>query len=183
MPEYHRSLVKGGTFFFTVVTYRRQRILTVEESRKTLHMVWTNAMEEYPFTTDAVCLLPDHLHCIWTLPEGDSDYSSRWNAIKRLFTQSYIKMTGLDDKQNESHAKRNEAAVWQRRFWEHTIRDEADFHRHLDYIHFNPVKHNLVKNVSDWPWSSFHRYVKMGYYESHWGGSVGEDITSMGCGE
>lgn len=119
-------------------------------------------------------MLPDHLHCLWKLPEGDANYSIRWRVLKNLFTVHYMKEVGFEDVRNESRQKRHEAAIWQRRFWEHTILDEEDFEAHLDYIHFNPVKHGLVQHVVDWKWSSFRRYVKEGLYESDWeGGEVG----------
>ena len=131
----------------------------------------------------AVCLLPEHLHCIWSLPEGDADYSKGWKEIKRKFTRGYLLEVGPGGERNASRVRRGEAAVWQRRFWEHTMRDEGDLNRHLDYIHYNPVKHGLVKNVSDWPWSSFHRYVREGCYAEDWGETVGERIGEMRCGE
>jgi putative transposase len=183
MPNYCRSKIEGGTFFFTVVTYQRRPILTGEESRAILHSAWLNVMERYPFTLDAICLLPDHLHCIWTLPEGDTHYPVRWGEIKRLFSKGYLKTFNLNETKNESRLKRGEATIWQRRFWEHTIRDEADLHAHLDYIHFNPVKHGLVKNVSEWRWSSFHRYVKKGYYPPGWGDQIGQNVVNLKCGE
>ncbi|MDZ4159532.1 MAG: transposase [Anaerolineaceae bacterium] len=183
MPEYRRSLVEGGTFFFTVVTYDRQPILTLAEARILLHAAWTNVCERYPFSTDAVCLLPNHLHCIWSLPQGDRNYSLRWSEIKKQFSKAYRKQLGEGGKRNDSRQKRGEAAVWQRRFWEHTIRDLEDYHRHLDYIHFNPVKHGLVKNVAAWDWSSFHRFVKMGYYAPDWGVSNPEEMRALDVGE
>jgi len=139
--------------------------------------------ERFPFATDAVCLLPDHIHCIWTLPDRDINYSVRWKEIKSLFTKSYLEQIGPGDIRSESRVRRGEAAIWQRRFWEHTIRDQTDLNRHLDYIHYNPVKHELVQTVSDWPWSSFHRYVKMGYYETNWGEAVRQEVKDMVCGE
>jgi putative transposase len=179
MPEYRRSWVPGGTFFFTVVTYHRQPILTTAASRALLRSAWTRVNERLPFVTDAVCLLTDHLHCIWTLPEGDTNYSLRWGEIKKLFSKAYIHQIGPGEIRNESHQKRGEAAIWQRRFWEHTIRDQDDYHRHLDYLHFNPVKHGLVENVADWEWSSFHRFVKLGYYPPGWGGSNLEGLNNL----
>jgi putative transposase len=169
MPNYHRTLLPGGTFFFTVVTYHRQPILTCEQSRAILHSAWENVRFRMPFVTDAICLLPDHIHCIWTLPDGDSNYSLRWGEIKKLFTKAYRQYIGPGEKQNSSRVQRGEAAIWQRRFWEHAICNLEDLHRHLDYIHYNPVKHGLVKNVADWRWSSFQRYVRMGNYPSDWG--------------
>ena len=183
MPEYRRSFVEGGTYFFTVVTYNRLPILNSVEARRALRAAWENVQERFPFSIDAVCLLPEHIHCIWTLPEGDANYSKRWGEIKRLFTKGYLDQIGPGGIRNESRMRRGEAAIWQRRFWEHTIRDEADLNRHRDYIHYNPVKHGLVRRVVEWPWSSFHRYVKMGYYERGWGEAVGEEVRRMGCGE
>jgi putative transposase len=136
--------------------------------------------ESHPFFVDAACLLPEHLHCIWTLPEEDADYSLRWREIKRLFSHEYVRQIGEGGFRNESRQKRREVAVWQRRFWEHTLRDGQDFNRHVDYIHFNPVKHGLVKRAADWPWSSFHRYVKMGFYDPGWGETEEMAIKSMG---
>jgi putative transposase len=183
MPNYRRSWVPGGTYFFTVVTWNRRPILTHAESRELLRTAWREVNQRLPFTTLAICLLPDHLHCVWSLPEGDANYAMRWREIKRLFSRQYIRRFELEDKRNASRVKRNEAAIWQRRFWEHTLRDEADLQRHVDYIHYNPVKHGLVKNVADWPWSSFSRYVRSGFYESSWGQGIGEQIKEMETGE
>ncbi len=122
-----------------------------------------------PFKTVAVCLLPEHLHCAWTQPENDQNFSLRWKEIKRLFTKGYLENIGPGESRNASRQKRGEAAIWQRRFWEHVIRDQNDLDRHIEYIHYNPVKHGLVERVVDWPWSSFHRFVKMGLYAPEWG--------------
>jgi len=183
MPEYRRSLIEGGTYFFTVVTYNRRPILISTEARNLLRSAWMDVRKRFPFTTDAVCLLSEHIHCIWTLPDGDLNYSVRWKEIKRLFTKSYLERIGPGETRSESRVKRGEATIWQRRFWEHTIRDQTDLNHHLDYIHYNPVTHGLVQTVSDWPWSSFHRYVKMGYYETNWGETVGQEVKGMVCGE
>lgn len=169
MPEYRRSFIPGGTFFFTVVTYNRIPILIDNDARRILRQAWLEFKGRFPFTTNAICLLPDHLHCIWTLPEGDANYSIRWKEIKRLFSKEYGRIFLTSTHLTPSREKRKEAAIWQRRFWEHTIRDEGDYNRHLDYIHYNPVKHGLVDHVQDWQWSSFHRYVRMDYYEKEWG--------------
>jgi len=157
MPEYRRPEIAGGTFFFTVVTFNRLPILTGDTARKLLHFAWLDTARRFPFITHAVVLLPTHLHCIWTLPEGDANFSVRWKEIKRLFSKGYLAQIGPGEARNASRQRRGEAAIWQRRFWEHTLRDEADLNRHVDYIHFNPVKHGLVKRAADWPWSSFHR--------------------------
>lgn len=185
MPEYRRARIDGGTYFFTVVTYHRQPLLTTEESRAILHSAWLNVERRYPFTTDAICLLPDHLHCIWTLPPGDHNYSLRWGEIKKIFSKAYRVQTGTGNGgyRSDSQVKRQDACIWQRRFWEHTIRDLEDFNRHIDYIHYNPVKHGLVSNVSDWQWSSFHRYVQAGYYDQSWGSCSINDNHTDGFGE
>jgi len=180
MPNYHRVFVEGATYFFTVVTFNRLPLLTTDEGRAILHDAWLEVQGRFPFRTVAVCLLPEHLHCIWSLPEGEAGYPLRWKEIKRLFTRSYLALVGPGEERNTSRLKQGEAAIWQRRYWEHLIRDEADLHRHMDYIHYNPVKHGLVQRVVDWPWSSFHRYVRMGYYERDWGGALEEE---MRCGE
>jgi putative transposase len=132
---------------------------------------------------DAVCLLPEHLHCIWVLPEGDANFSVRWKEIKRLFTKGYLSQVGPGETRSASRLSRGEATIWQRRFWEHTIQDEDDLNRHRDYIHYNPVKHGLVQSVSAWQWSSFHRYVRMGHYDPDWGAGVEQDVNGMRCGE
>lgn len=174
MPEYRRCRVDGGTYFFTVVTFHRLPIFIKEPARRILHQAWMETNQRFPFSTIAVCLLPDHLHCLWKLPEGDSNYSIRWKEIKRLFTKRYLKEIGPGEERNFSRLKRNEAAIWQRRFWEHTILDEEDLELHLDYIHYNPIKHGYVGHTEDWPWSSFARYVKAGIYENDWvGGDEG----------
>jgi putative transposase len=183
MPDYRRSWVAGGTYFFMVVTYHRQPILTSDNSRNLLRQAWLDVKRRFPFTIDAVCLLPDHIHCIWILPEDDANYSVRWKEIKRLFTKAYLEQVGPGEARNPSRLSRGEAAVWQRRFWEHTIRDAEDLNRHRDYIHYNPVKHGLVPSVADWIWSSFHRYVKIGYYPSGWGEEIGREVNGMECGE
>ncbi len=168
MPNYHR-FYEGGTYSFTLVTFNRLPILTSDAAKKILHFAWLDVRKRMPFETVAVSLLPEHLHCVWTLPENDHNYSLRWREIKRLFTKGYLDEVGPGEDRNASRQKRGEAAIWQRRFWEHTIRDQEDLYRHIDYIHYNPVKHGLVKRVADWPWSSFHRFVKMGLYEPDWG--------------
>jgi putative transposase len=183
MPDYRRQKIPGGTFFFTVVTFRRRPILTIPASRRLLRAAWLDVRERFPFITEAVCLLPDHLHCIWTLPEGEVDYSLRWKEIKRLFTKGYLSEIGAGDRRNASRLKRGEAAIWQRRFWEHVIRDQEDLNRHLDYLHYNPVKHGLVERVCEWPWSSFHRYVRREWYPPDWGGDIDPGLKDRAYGE
>ncbi len=129
-----------------------------------LCLAFANTQIKYPFNTEAIVILPDHLHTIWVLPENDHDYPSRWQAIKSHFTRG-LKKHGISIHKN----KRGEYDLWQRRYWEHTIRDECDLKTHIDYIHYNPIKHGLVKRVSDWPHSSFHRFVRGGLLPSDWG--------------
>ena len=168
MTDYRRSRITGGTYFFTVVTQDRRPILTTETVRAALRQAIQQARTTLPFQIDAWVLLPDHLHCIWTLPEGDANYSARWAIIKRRVSGRCAEI--VDAPQSDSGRMRNERAFWQRRFWEHQIRDDADMARHVDYIHWNPVKHGLAKVVKDWPYSSFHKYVSHGTYPSDWGG-------------
>ncbi len=175
MVHYRRSLVPGGTFFLRVTVADRRSSILVDHVASLRH-AFRAARKERPFTIDAIVILPDHLHAIMTLPEDNADFSGRWRRIKGLFTRQVIARglpIGRDD--------RGEYALWQRRFWEHTIRDESDFSRHLDYIHYNPVKHGLVSRVSDWPYSSFHRYVRQGWLPEDWAGVA--ETTSRGFGE
>ena len=182
MPEYRRSFVAGGTYFFTVVTYKRQLIFNTSLARRLLRAAWLDVSQRFPFSTDAVCLLPDHLHCIITLPPDDFNYPMRLREIKRLFTRTYHSQIEEHFKRNASRVKRSEATIWQRRYWDHTIRDEKDLNNHLDYIHYNPVKHDYVQKLSDWPWSSFHRYVRLGVYEKEWGDNI-KDKFELQYGE
>ncbi|MFZ6750688.1 REP-associated tyrosine transposase [Undibacterium sp. Ren11W] len=161
-------LSQGGTYFFTVVTYRRQSILCDEFVRDTLRGAIESVRCSRPFVIDAWVLLPDHLHCIWTLPEGDVDFSTRWMMIKRKVSLACKASYFRNDWITPSKQRHRESTIWQRRFWEHQIRDDADYSRHMDYLHFNPVKHRLVDRVLDWPYSSFHRYVKNGTYSHDW---------------
>jgi REP element-mobilizing transposase RayT len=271
MPNYRRAAIPGGTYFFTLVTYRRQKILCHENIRAALRDAINTTRTKLPFTIDAMVLLPDHLHAIWTLPENDHAYSARWSMIKRLVTQRvggvvgahgapYVMPSagvagahgapygnrgdgvvgcavrtditaGRDDgavgcavrtdintgrgddfvgcaartdinyengggddfvgcavRTDNSHAapvsqsrkKRREGTIWQRRFWEHRVRDQADLNRCLDYLHWNPVKHEIVSRVADWPYSTFHRYVREGVYAQDWGGQGIDDLGAFG---
>ena len=169
MADYRRWYMPGGTYFFTVVTYRRRRIFRDPRAAERLGAVLREVRRDAPFETVAIALLWDHLHCIWTLPEGDSDYSMRWNAIKKVFTAGWLACGGVELAQPASRVAKGERGVWQRRFWEHVIRDEDDLERCCDYIHFNPAKHGYVARPADWPWSSFPRFVAAGHYPPDWG--------------
>ena len=135
-----------------------------------------------PFTVCGWVLLPDHIHCIWTLPENDCDYSKRWGMIKAGFSKRAKNLFHRNEWMTDSKRKHREATIWQRRFWEHMIRDTDDLRRHMDYIHFNPVKHGLVKRVRDWPYSTFHRSVKNGDYPPDWGGDEMGETTDADYG-
>lgn len=164
MPHYRRVYMPGGWYFFTVVTFERRPILTTTIGVKSLRHAIDTTRTRYPFTTVAWVVLPDHLHCIWQLPENDSDFSTRWRLIKTYFTREYLRSSGVVNLEvNPSRTRQREKAVWQRRFWEHCIRDDEDLRRHISYIHLNPVKHGFVTQATDWRYSSIHRpeYLEM----------------------
>jgi putative transposase len=169
MPNYVRPKIPGGTFFITIVTYKRLPILTQPRARAILHDAWEAVTSRFPFTTEAICLLPEHIHALITLPEDEPNFSIRVREIKRLFTKAFLIEFGETSPRNQSRNKKGEATVWQRRFFEHTIRNDCDLETHVEYIHYNPVKHGLVQRVSEWEWSSFHRFVKDGLYMQDWG--------------
>ena len=173
----YRRLLTGTTYFFTVVAHRRRPIFCNPAIRSSLAQAIRFVRGTRPFVIDAWILLPDHMHCIWTLPEDDVDYSARWAAIKRYVSSGCGRRLHDVALSTPSRQKHRESTIWQRRFWEHQIRDENDFERHMDYIHFNPVKHGYVQQVRDWPHSTFHRYVREGAYAMDWGGSV--DLANM----
>ena len=166
MPNYVRALVPRGTFFFTVTLLDRRRPLLTDHIDR-LRSAFLNAQRRRPFTIDAIVVLPDHLHCIWTLPPDDADYPARWHDIKARFAAG----VSIGESIDPVRARKGERAVWQRRYWEHQIRDERDFAHHADYIHFNPVKHGWAPSAASWPHSSFHRFVREGIYDAGWGGT------------
>jgi len=143
MPRYIRAHIPGGTFFFTVVILERKRRLLIEHI-DALRGAFASVQAQRPFTIDAAVILPDHLHCIWTLPDGDADFSARWHAIKSKFSRSLPSQEQLSTRR----VAKGERGIWQRRFWEHVIRDDEDFTRHMDYIHYNPVKHGHARRVA-----------------------------------
>ncbi len=168
MRRYLRNRA-GRTFFFTLVTDERRPILTTDLGRTCLRNAIHAVRSTRPFELTAIVLLPDHLHAIWTMAEGDADYSLRWRAIKADFTRRWLAGGGEEATLSESRIQKGERSIWQRRFYEHTCRDEADLKRCVDYIHVNPLKHGIVNRVRDWRWSSFHRYVRLGEYSPDWG--------------
>ena len=179
MPNYRRYRVEGATYFFTVVTHERREFLTTELARKYLRSALGTARNRAPFELIAFVLMPDHMYCLMELPPEDADYSTRWSHIKGEFSRAFLKGGGKQGSATRSRINKGEAAIWQRRFSEHVIRDEKDFGQHFDYIHYNPVKHRYVRSVAEWPWSSFHRYVREGWYDPEWGSHEPPDIDMM----
>jgi putative transposase len=163
MPDYIRTHIPGASYFFTVALLERHRHL-LTENISALRAAFRSVRQTRPFRIDAIVVLPDHLHCIWTLPTGDADFSTRWRLIKGRFAQAIPP----EEPCSPRRVRKGERGIWQRRFWEHVIRDEEDFAAHADYIHYNPVRHGWVERVADWPYSSFHRYVRAGIYPRHW---------------
>lgn len=161
MPNYRRARNAGATYFFTVVTARRRPLLATAEAVATLRQSVAEVRRQMPFSIDAWVVLPEHMHAIWTLPLDDFDFSTRWGKIKAGFTRQCD--------QPHTSASRHDAGLWQPRFWEHLIRDDADLVTHMDYVHYNPVKHGHSARVIDWPYSSFHRCVRRGIYPADWG--------------
>jgi putative transposase len=175
MTNYRRNFVAGASFFFTVnLADRRQRLLV--ERVDLLRGAFRDVRQRHPFTIEAIVVLPEHLHAIWTLPDGDADFALRWRQIKSAFARQVP--TG--ERVTSSRAEKGERGIWQRRYWEHTLRDEQDFARHADYIHFNPVKHGHVKRVKDWPYSSFHLMVRLGIYPEDWAGDQANSDRGFG---
>jgi putative transposase len=174
MPNYRRSNINGGVFFFTVVLADRSSHLLIENIER-LRSVYRVVRERRPFETIAVCILPDHIHAVWALPEHDKDFAGRWSLIKSGFSR------GLEPRpRSQSKVAKREKGIWQRRYWEHAVRDESDLERHVDYVHFTPVKHGYVARVADWPHSSFHRFVERRLLPADWGGDVKEIAGSFG---
>jgi putative transposase len=164
MPNYRRWRVPGGYYFFTVNLLERKKHLLTEHI-DLLREAFRTVKHNRPFHIDAIVILPEHLHCIWTLPEGDDDYSGRWRAIKKHFSKNLP----ATERRSATRVKRHERAIWQRRFWEHTLRDDRDYANHIDYIHYNPVKHGWAEHPRDWPYSTYYRYLRDEVYPSEWG--------------
>jgi putative transposase len=165
-----RRAPSGSTFFFTVISHRRRPILCDPPIRAALRNAIGTVRASRPFAIDGFVLLPDHLHCVWTLPDGDSDFSGRWSQIKHHVSFA-CRDAYKDVAVTLSRQKHGDASIWQRRFWEHMIRSDIDLERHLDYIHFNPVRHGYAKAAAEWPYSTFSRYVREGVYPADWGGA------------
>jgi len=174
MVLYRRNYVPGGTFFFTAALANR-RSTRLTQHASILRFAFRKARAEHPFDIDAIVILPDHLHAIFTLPAGDADFSQRWRRIKTVFTRGVL-FSGATIEGRDKTGR----DLWQRRFWEHTIRDDRDFKSHVDYIHINPTRHGLVTNPIDWPYSSLHRYIRKGILAPNWGC---EEPSGKGRGE
>ena len=172
--KYRRLKVPGCTYFFTVVSFDRRKIFADEQSVALLRQAIEAVQTRNPFKVEAAVILPDHMHMLWRLPDGDADFSTRWRLIKSYFTRRW--KGAKDNPTTISRQGKGERAVWQRRYWEHLIRDEVDWQRHVDYIHYNPVKHGLAQAPSAWRYSSIHAFVKQGYYSLDWGAGERIDV-------
>jgi putative transposase len=168
MPNFRRRHVSGGTYFFTLVTENRQPILCTETARSILHRAIDDCRRDRPFDAVAMVLLPDHLHAIWTLPEGDADFSIRWARIKAQFTREWLAHGGSEQSRSASRLQQRRRGIWQRRFWEHKIRDAKDYEGHFHYIHYNPVKHDLSRCPHEYRFSTFEKWVRRRVYEPQW---------------
>ncbi|HSO41771.1 MAG TPA: transposase [Rhodospirillales bacterium] len=176
MPDFHRRRVPGGCYFFTVNLLERRGNTLLTDRIDLLRGSVARVRRARPFTIDAWVVLPDHLHAVWTLPPGDDNFSTRWRLIKTVFAR------GLETTERLSRVRRadGERGIWQRRFWEHSIRDDHDRAAHIDYVHFNPVKHGLVSSPAEWPYSTFKISVRRGVYPSDWAGA---GVKEMPAGE
>lgn len=170
--QYRRAFTPGGTFFFTLVTEKRRPVFSSPAAVDVLREAFRAVRKSRPFEIDAIAVMPDHLHCIWTLPPDDADFATRWRLIKTWFTKHCD--PALRNITDPARASKHEQSLWQHRYWEHLLRDEVDYERHVNYIHYNPVKHGLVSSAKDWPHSSFHRYVEAGVLPADWGGDIME---------
>lgn len=179
MSDYRRWYVPGGTYFFTVVVQNRRPLFATTDVRALLGNAIRSICDESPFQTIAMVLLPDHLHAIWQLPPGDDAYSSRWQRINSRFTTD-LRCSGYSMPiVSQTRRERGEHGIWQRRFWEHVVRDEAELEAYFDYIHWNPVKHGYVKHPADWEPTTFHRHVDSGHYPREWGRCEPQTIRTI----
>lgn len=173
MRTYTRAHAPGACYFFTVNLARRRGNDLLVRHIEALRASVATTRRDHPFAIDAMVVLPDHLHALWQLPEGDADFSTRWRLIKARFSRA----VPAGEHITPSRARRGERGLWQRRFWEHLIRDERDWQRHVDYIHYNPVKHGHVSRAVDWPYSSLHRFIREGWRDPDWGAA--EDVRML----
>lgn len=183
-PSYHRNMrtytrarIPGATYFFTVNLAERHGNDLLTRHIDALREAFRLTKQAHPFAIEAMVVLPEHLHCLWRLPPDDNDFPMRWRLIKAYFSR----MLPRGERVSASRMRKGERGIWQRRYWEHVIRDEQDLHRHIDYIHFNPVKHGHVVRAIDWPYSSFHRFLARGDYPADWAASL--DVLDFASGE
>jgi putative transposase len=174
MPDYRRAWHPGGTYFFTVNLLERHANDLLTRHVDALREAVRRVRQRHPFAIHAWVVLPDHLHCVIELPAGDADFATRWRLIKMGFS----KALPCTERVSKTREARGERGIWQRRYWEHLIRDEADYQAHMDYVHINPVKHGLVKSVADWPHSTFHRLVERGVYPRDWVGGNEDGVSA-----
>ncbi len=176
MKSLRRNFVPGGCYFFTVVTHERRAFLTTDLARPILREAFDHQQKRWPFDILAIVLLPDHLHTLWQLPPDDSDYSLRWGLIKERFTRGFLRGGGSEGEVSSNRTRHRQRGIWQHRFWEHTVEDENDFKRCLDYIHWNPVKHKLATLPREYQWSTFEQWVARGEYDSNRGAKAVTDV-------
>jgi putative transposase len=173
MPNYRRAWLKGGTYFFTVNLLKRHNNDLLVRHIDLLREVVRDVRVNHPFIIHGWVVLPDHLHCVTELPQDDDNFAIRWKLIKSNFSRRIDKT----EWRSAVRERRGEPGIWQRRFWEHLISDERDFHSHMDCVHINPVKHGLVSRLQDWPYSTFHLLAKDGTYPINWGGDVVNELA------
>ncbi len=170
MPDYRRAWHPGGTYFFTVNLLQRHGNDLLVRHVDVLREVVRSVRLRHPFVMHGWVVLPDHIHCVIELPDGDADFATRWRLIKMGFSKTLPRTERI----STVRAARGERGIWQRRYWEHLIRDERDFRAHMDYVHINPVKHGLIARVCDWPYSTFHHLAERGVYPADWAGGEGD---------
>jgi putative transposase len=173
MRTYLRNCTPGGLYFFTVALANRQGNTLLTDHADSLRAAFAQTLRAHPATVEAIVVLPEHLHCLWKLPENDDDYPMRWRLIKSRFSAALP----AGEFRSPSRTRKGERGLWQRRYWEHLVRDADDYALHVDYIHYNPVKHGFVQKAGDWPYSSFSRWVARGIYPEDWG--AGETVRRM----
>lgn len=179
MSNYRRDKTPGGIYFFTLVTYQRIWVFNNDQDVEILRAAMSHVKKHDPFEIDAIVILPEHLHLIMQLNEDDSNYSRKLANIKRNFGKIYQKQYQIESILTNSAIKRSERGIWQRRFWEHRIKNSKDYEAHVNYIHYNPVKHKLVQSVADWKWSSYFKFLKAGFYDKDWGTNAPDDIEGV----
>ncbi|MBV1907669.1 MAG: transposase [Kangiellaceae bacterium] len=175
MMQYRRADVAGGTYFFTVNLAERKKTLLIDHFDK-LRTAFNNTKQRHPFYLDALVILPEHLHAMWTLPKDDTDFAKRWMLIKSKFSRQLPKTERI----NRSRKTKGERGIWQRRYWEHLIRNDFDYQRHVDYIHYNPVKHGYVDTPTDWKYSTIHQHIEAGKTQPNWGVDDNWNETEFG---